>query len=97
MIVDKIILLITPSLEFVRANFTKIIFVLGGLIIFFLAYWITTTSLERLKPEVISYYPFDRFFPKSGKWSIIYFLITILLLGILVYAIIKGRFYLAPA
>lgn len=97
MLAEKIISLITPSIEFVKINFVKIIFVLGGIGAFLLAYAITTSSLEKLKPETISYYPFDKFFPKSGKWSVIYFIITIILLGILVYAIIKGGFYLGPA
>ena len=52
---------------------------------------------QKLKPEIISYYPFDKFFPKSGRWSAIYFLITLILLGTLVYFFTKGGFYLAPA
>lgn len=97
MLAEKIIPLITPSIEFIKANLIKIVFALGGVGVFLLAYWITTSSLEKLKPEIISYYPFDRFFPKSGKWSVVYFIITIILLGILVYAIIKGGFYIGPA
>jgi hypothetical protein len=97
MLGEKIILLITPGFDFVKVNAVKIVFALGGVGAFLLAYTITTSSLEKLKPEIISYYPFDKFFPKSGKWSVIYFIITIILLGILVYAIIKGGFYFGPA
>ncbi|EKE13100.1 MAG: hypothetical protein ACD_13C00093G0014 [uncultured bacterium] len=94
---NKIISSITPGIDFIRTNYVDIIFVIGFLIVFFFAYWITTYSLKRLKPEIFSYYPFDKFFPKSGKWSVIYFLIMILFLGALVYVIVKGGFYLAPA
>jgi len=95
--VDKIILLFTPGMDFVKTYFGKILLVVASIAIFCLGYWITSSSLKKLRPEIISYYPFDKFFPKSGRWSVVYFLITILLLGILVYAIIKGGFYLAPA
>lgn len=94
---DKIILLLTPGINFVKLNLNKIIFILVSVVVFYFAYWITSYSLRKLKPEVISYYPFDKFFPKSGKWSVVYFLITIILLGALVYVIVKGGFYLAPA
>lgn len=94
---DKIILLLTPGINFVKLNLDKIIFILVSVVVFYLAYWVTSYSLRKLKPEVISYYPFDKFFPKSGKWSVVYFLITIILLGALVYVIVKGGFYLAPA
>lgn len=94
---DKIILLLTPGINFVKLNLSKIIFILVSVVVFYFAYWITSYSLRKLKPEVISYYPFDKFFPKSGKWSVVYFLITIILLGALVYVIVKGGFYLAPA
>lgn len=97
MLAEKIILLITPSIQFIKENAAKIIFAIGGVGVFLFAYWITTTSLEKLKPDIISYYPFDKFFPKSGRWSVVYFIITIILLGILVYAIIKGGFYVGPA
>ena len=94
---DKIILLLTPGINFVKINLDKIVFILVSVTVFYFAYWVTSYSLRKLKPEVISYYPFDKFFPKSGKWSVVYFLITIILLGGLVYVIVKGGFYLAPA
>ena len=94
---NKIITLLTPSIDFVKTNFPKIIFALVSVIVLYLAYWLTTYTLKKLKPEVFSYYPFDKFFPKSGRWSVSYFLITILILGVLVYIIIKGGFYLGPA
>jgi len=65
--------------------------------VFYFGFWITTLSLRKLKVSVFSYYPFDRFFPQSGKWSVFYFLITTILLGLLVYFLSKGDFYLAPA
>ncbi|OGM87807.1 hypothetical protein A2594_02905 [Candidatus Woesebacteria bacterium RIFOXYD1_FULL_41_28] len=96
-LVNKIFSSLTPGIDFVKTYLYKIVFVVISIVIFYFVYWITSYSLKKLKPEIYSYYPFDKFFPKSGKWSIFYFLITIVFLGILVYAIIKGGFYLAPA
>ena len=93
---NKITSLITPSIDFVKTNFEKIIVILLSLIVLYLGYWITSYSLRKLKSEVFSYYPFDKFFPRSGHWSVVYFLITIALLGALVYFITKGGFYLGP-
>jgi len=95
--VNKFISLLTPSIDFVKNNFEKIILIIGSVIVLYFAYWITSYSLKKLKPEVFSYYPFNKFFPKSGHWSVVYFLITIILLGLLVYIITKGGFYLSPA
>ena len=94
---NKFTFLLTPSIDFVKTNFEKIILIMGAVLVLCFAYWITSYSLKKLKPEVFSYYPFNKFFPKSGHWSVVYFLITIILLGLLVYLITKGGFYLAPA
>lgn len=94
---NKLITLLTPSLDFLKANLDKIIIILISVFVLSFGYYITSYSLNKLKPEVISYYPFDKFFPKSGRWSVVYFLITIILLGALVFIIIKGGFYLSPA
>ena len=94
---NKFIFLLTPGIDFVKTNFEKIILITGSVLVLYLAYWTTSYSLKKLKPEVFSYYPFNKFFPKSGHWSVVYFLITIILLGLLVYLITKGGFYLAPA
>lgn len=94
---NKINNLLRPSLEFVKSNLGTIAVVVISAGVFFLGYYVTVYSLGKLKPRIVSYYPFDKFFPKSGRWSVIYFLITVLLLGALVYVIIKGGFYLAPA
>jgi hypothetical protein len=95
--VDKIISLLTPSLDFIKTNFGKIAVFFFSALGLYLGYLITTYSLSRLKSEVISYYPFDKFFPKSGRWSVVYFIITIGLLGLLIFIITRGGFYLAPA
>jgi hypothetical protein len=95
--VNRIIPFLTPEVDFVKTNFELIILALVLASVFFLGYWITAYSLKKLKPDFFSYYPFDKFFPKSGSWSIIYFIITIILLTLLVFVIAKGGFYLAPA
>ncbi len=61
------------------------------------AFYATLLSIRKLKIEVFPYYPFDKFFPQAGSWSVLYFLIIILLLGVLIFLISKGGFYLAPA
>lgn len=94
---NGIINLLRPSFEFFKSNLDIIIIVAVSAGILSLGYYITIYSLGKLKSRIVSYYPFDKFFPKSGHWSVIYFLITILLLGALIYIIIKGGLYLAPA
>lgn len=92
----------TPSLKelivgFIRANSYQIIvsLILGALSA--AAIYVTVLSLRKLKVEVFEYYPFDKFFPQSGEWSIFYFLVVVLLLGGLIFILAKGGFYLSPA
>jgi hypothetical protein len=89
--------LLTPAIDFVRLNFYKIIATLVISFVTFLAFYVTVFSIRKMKPAVFSYYPFDRFFPGSGKWSILYFLIMIVFLAGLIYFLAKGGFYLGPA
>lgn len=81
-------------LEFVKTNYIEIAFVLFIISIGILIYLTTTNSLKKLKREVFQYYPFDTFFPNSGKWSIGTFLLIILCLGLLIFFLSKGSFYL---
>ena len=92
-----LISLFTPALEVVRANIFQIIVVLVIGFVTSLAFYITISSLRKMKSEIFSYYPFDRFFPQSGRWSILYFLIMVVFLGGLIYFLAKGGFYLGPA
>lgn len=63
-----------------------------------LAFYITLESLKKLKTDVIPYYPFGLFFPGAGKWSIGYFLMVVLFLGLLIYLMMKGNFsFSSPA
>lgn len=84
-------------LTFVQANIYQIEVALGVSAIAILCFYATIASLRKLKVEIFSYYPFDKFFPRSGSWSILYFLVVVLFLGALVYLLAKGGFYLAPA
>lgn len=88
---------ITQVSDFLHVNLFKITVGLGITAVTVLAFYITIFTLKKLKSEVLSYYPFDRFFPQSGKWSVLYFLIVILFLGALAYFLAKGGFYLSPA
>ena len=97
MVMTSLISFPTQALNFLRSNLFKITVGLGIAVITALAFYITIFTLKKLKSEVLSYYPFDRFFPQSGKWSVLYFLIIILFLGALAYFLAKGGFYLGPA
>ena len=94
---NRIILLLTSGVGFLKSNLETIILILALAFILSLGYWITAYSLKRLRPEFFSYYPFDKFFPKSGSWSVVYFIITIILLALLILVIARGGFFLAPA
>jgi hypothetical protein len=92
-----LISIFTQVLSFFRANLYKIIVGLVVTLVAALAFYVTLFTLRKLKSEVLAYYPFDRFFPQSGKWSVLYFLIVIVFLGALAYFLAKGGFYLGPA
>ncbi len=75
-----------------------ILLVFLGSIVFFLLYKISTSTLKKLKIEVFQSYPFDMFIPRSGEWSIEYFIIIVLLLALLIFFVVKGSFYpMGPA
>lgn len=88
---------IAPSISFITANHVAIISILIVITLFYLGFTITSLSLKKLRVKIFSYYPFDRFFPQSGSWSVVYFIVTIVLLGIIIYLLARGNFYLAPA
>lgn len=88
---------IKNALAFVEVNIFKIILVIVLVIIFAFSFYLTAKSLKKLKPEILSYYPFDRFFPQSSGWSIGYFLIIILFLALLLIFLVRGEFYLRPS
>jgi hypothetical protein len=92
-----ILSLLTEVLNFIRTNFYQIIGALTVAIVSLLAFNLTISSLGKMKSDIFSYYPFDRFFPQSGRWSILYFFIVVIFLGGLVYFLAKGGFYLSPA
>lgn len=94
---NTFISLIAPLTEFVRANFINILIVLGVILFLYIGFLVTSASLKKLNVDVFSYYPFDQFFPQSGKWSVLYFLIVIIILGLLIFFLSKGGFYLSPA
>jgi hypothetical protein len=89
--------LLTQALEFLRVNLYKIAVGAGIAAVTFFAFYITIFTLKKLKMEILPYYPFDRYSPQSGKWSVLYFLIVVIFLGGLAYFLTKGGFYLGPA
>jgi uncharacterized membrane protein YozB (DUF420 family) len=88
---------LTPVLDFIRVNFYQIIAALVTGFITFLVLYLTVSSLKKMKSEIFSYYPFGRFFPQSGRWSVLYFLVMVVFLGGLIYFLAKGGFFLGPA
>lgn len=89
--------LVKSLFDFIKTNIVVVITGLIALIIFYFVYYITTNSLKKLKMEILSSYPFDLFIPSGGRWSISYFLIVVLFLGLLIYFLSKGGMYLGPA
>lgn len=61
------------------------------------AFYITLTSIKKLKIGILPYYPFDKFIPQAGQWSVLYFLIIIVLIGALIFLLSRGGFYPVPA
>lgn len=84
-------------ISFLETNYIKIIVALVLTFILYLIFYLSTKSLKKLKIEVFSSYPFGLFFPQGGTWSIGYFLIVILLLGLLVFFGFEGKLFLGPA
>jgi len=89
--------LLEPTLKFIQNNYLEIIVAFVAAIVFCAIFYITITSLKRLKTEISLSYPFDIFFPKEGQWSVGYFLVVIIVLGFLIFFLVKGNFYLQPA
>jgi divalent metal cation (Fe/Co/Zn/Cd) transporter len=89
--------LVKSLFDFVKTNVIGIVAGIILLTIFYFVYYITTNSLKKLKTEILSSYPFDLFLPSGGTWSISYFLIVVLFLGLLIYFLSKGGMYLGPA
>lgn len=89
--------LITSVTVFLQDNIFKIIVIVSITAIFYFIFYLSTYSLKKLKIEVFPSYPFGLFFPEGGVWSIGYFLLIILLLGLLTYFGFKGGLFLGPA
>lgn len=89
--------LLGSTLEFIKSNYVGLIAGVVLLSLFMFSAYVALTSVRRLKTEVTPFYPFDVFFPQGGAWSVGYFLITIAVLGLLIYFMTKGGFYLSPA
>lgn len=64
---------------------------------FYLIFFLSTYSLKNLRIEIFKSYPFDPFLPRGGTWSIGYYLIIIILLGIIVYLGFERKLFLGPA
>jgi len=92
-----LITLLNTLLDFFKNNYVFIIVILVTAIVVYLAFYLTTSSLKKLKTSIFTSYPFDLFFPHEGTWSVGYFLIIVLFLGLLIYFLGKGNFVLGPA
>lgn len=77
-------------------NYIRIFVAIGLLSTFFMLFYFVTGTLKGLEKKSYSSYPFDSYIPRSGTWSVGYFIAAILLLGILIYLLMSGGFYLKP-
>ncbi|MEK7498131.1 MAG: hypothetical protein AAB656_04395, partial [Patescibacteria group bacterium] len=50
---------------------------LTALAIFFVFSYLAVKSLKLLNFKIAPYYDFDKFFPKSGTWSIVFYLLIL--------------------
>lgn len=58
----------------------------GTVAVFFIFTYLSIKSLERLDPKFNKFYDFGAFFPKSGRWSIIFYLIVLSgIVGLVLY------------
>lgn len=80
-------------LDFVINNLMIIAVVAVSLVIFYVAFYLTVLSIKKMKVSSFAAYPFDLFIPNEKGWTAGYFLVIILLLGILIYFIARGNFY----
>lgn len=54
--------------------------------IFFVFSYLSIKSLERLDPKFSRFYDFGAFLPKSGRWSVIFYLIILaIIISIVLY------------
>ncbi len=82
--------------NFFVANYIMIIVMASLLAFIYFVYYVTTASLRNLKTEILSTYPFDLFIPRGGTWSVGYFLIMIIFLGLIIIFLVKGDFIRGP-
>lgn len=88
---------ITSITAFFEENYIKIIVAAIIAAIFYLIFYLSTASLKKLKTGIFQSYPFGLFIPEGGTWSIGYFLVIIVLLGLLIFLGFKGNLFLGPA
>lgn len=88
---------ITSITAFFVANYMKIIVASVIAAVSYLIFFLSTASLKKLKTGIFQSYPFGLFIPEGGTWSIGYFLLIILLLGLLIFLGFKERLFLGPA
>ncbi len=71
----------------------SLLLIVSGIASFFLI----KTSIERLDTSLVSYYPFDVYFPSSGKWSTLFFIILVALFMVIVFFFARLNLRLMPA
>ncbi|HEX6977466.1 MAG TPA: hypothetical protein VF185_03920 [Patescibacteria group bacterium] len=65
-------------------------------VISIIGFLITKASVDKLKMGIFSYYPFNLFIPKSTKWTVVYFVMSIGALFLLLF-FLSGVTSLRPA
>ncbi len=74
----------------------QIIVIVGLLAFSILGFLLTKASVDNLRTGIFSYYPFNLFIPKSTKWSVVYFVVSIASLFLLLF-FLSGVTSLRPA
>jgi len=59
--------------------------------------FIAKKSLEKLGTNIEPYYDFNVLIPKSGAWSVVFYLVVILALTLIIFISIKAQVSLTPA
>lgn len=67
------------------------------IIISIVGFLVARKTVRNLKIEILSYYPFDLFAPRGGRWSIVYFILSLLALLGVIYLLFVLHTPLRPA
>jgi hypothetical protein len=62
-----------------------------------LAFFVIKASIEKLDTGILPYYPFGVFFPTSGRWTTLFFIIIVALFMTIIFFFARFNLRLMPA